>query len=182
MSKTSVIDQIDEGIEVLLSRADGEVPVSDPEVAELLALAAELRALPRPDFKAELKADLLEETMSIANTPSAGGNLMTTTMTTAIAKRGRHITSLRPEILPTLAGSEYGLYPVQRSSFMASLVAHAAMLALGHLGNLGGSELPRKTQDTFRSRDRPEFVCVTARTRSRWWRWRWRRLRHIAGV
>jgi len=130
MSKTSVIDQIDEGIEVLLSRADGEVPVSDPEVTELLALAAELRALPRPDFKAELKADLLEETMSIANTPSAGGNLMTTTMTTAIAKRGRHITSLRPEILPTLAGSEYGLYPVQRSSFMASLVAHAAMLAL----------------------------------------------------
>src|SRR6266550_2591812 len=130
MSKTSVIDQLDEGIEALFSRADCEAPVSDPVVAELLALAAELRALPRPDFKAELKADLLEETMSIANAPGTSDNVMTPTMTTAVARRGRKENSLPSETLPALAGSGYGLYPVQRSSFMASLVAHAAMLAL----------------------------------------------------
>jgi len=126
MSKSSVIDQLDEGIEALLSRADGEVRITDPEVAELLALATELRSAPRLDFKAELKADLLGETMSIANTTSASDNVMTT----AIAKRVSKANSLASEILPTLAGSGYGLYPVQRSSFMASLVAHAAMLAL----------------------------------------------------
>src|SRR5580765_154511 len=126
MSKTSAIDQLDKGIEALLSSADREAPVSDTEVAELLALAAELRALPRPDFKAELKAGLLEET-SIAYTPSTSDNVMTT----AIAERGRRADSRVPSVvLPTLAGSGYGLYPVQRSSFMASLVAHAALLAL----------------------------------------------------
>jgi periplasmic protein TonB len=123
MSKASVIDQLDKGIEALLFRSNGEVPVSDPEVAELLALATELRALPRPDFKAELKADLVGETISIANMSDISGKLVTATP----AERGRKANA---PILPTIAGSGYGLYPVQRSSFMASLVAHAAMLAL----------------------------------------------------
>jgi TonB family protein len=123
-----MIDQLDEGIETLLFRGEGEATVSDPEVAGLLALAAELRAIPRPDFKAALKADLLKETMSVANTPGVSDNVMT--MSTPIAKRGPKANPLPSEILPTLGGFRYGLYPVQRSSFMASLVAHAAMLAL----------------------------------------------------
>src|SRR6266567_2117318 len=150
MSRTSVIDQLDKGIEALLSSAGGEAPVSDTEVAELLALAAELRALPRPDFKAELKAGLLEETMSIAYTPSTSDNVSTK----AIAKRGRKANSLQSEILPALAGSGYGLYPVQRSSFMASLVAHAAMLAL--LVTSGIWAAPR-----FHERPRVHSVLVT---------------------
>lgn len=70
--------------------------------------------------------------MSIANAPGATDNVVTTitTTTTAAARRGPEANSLPSEILPTLGGFRDGLYPVQRSSFMASLVAHAAMLAL----------------------------------------------------
>lgn len=117
MSDESLIDQLDEGIDALLAGIDDEVPVRDPAVTELLAVAAGLRELPRPDFKAQLKSALLGSTVSNRDTsgdPSSIGVADTTI----------------PDILPTLAGSGYGLYPVQRRSFMASLGAHAVMIAL----------------------------------------------------
>src|SRR5258706_7458728 len=123
MSDTRLIDQLDEGIDALLLDG-GELPPSDPAVTALLAVAAELRTLPRADFKVQLKSDLLRETLSSAITVGRASVLRT-----AIAERNTN-EPRASEILPTLAGFEYGLYPVQRSSFMASLGAHALMVAL----------------------------------------------------
>jgi PhnB protein len=58
MSKQPFIDQLDQAIDGILTNAE-PMPVSaDPAVGELLGIAADLRYLPRPDFKTKLKADL----------------------------------------------------------------------------------------------------------------------------
>ena len=105
MSDRSTMDQLDAGIERLLAGAESEQNACDPEVTELLAVAARLRELPRPDFKAQLKDELLGLTI-----PRRGGS-------TARA--------LPADILPTLSGSMSAMYPVQRKSFMAAIGAHA---------------------------------------------------------
>jgi TonB family protein len=130
MSDTSMMmmNQLDQGIDGLLAGPDGKVPVSDPTVGELLAVADQLRTLPRPDFKAQLKSDLLGPTVSNSNATAGASPIV---IATAITGRGRAVDATIPtDILPTLAGSGYGLCPVQRSSFMASLGAHALMIAL----------------------------------------------------
>jgi periplasmic protein TonB len=128
MSDMPVIDQLDEGIEALLARTDSELPVSNPTVAELLALAAELRSLPNPEFKAFLKADLGEQ----AATGHGVHAHMNSRTAEAIrpARDAERDTTPPPEILPTLSDMGHELYPVQRSSFMVSLMAHATAFAL----------------------------------------------------
>jgi uncharacterized glyoxalase superfamily protein PhnB len=56
MSKQLLIEQLDQAIDRML--ANPEAMEVDPQVAELLRIAGELRDLPGPDFKATLKADL----------------------------------------------------------------------------------------------------------------------------
>ncbi|MGH9813108.1 MAG: VOC family protein [Candidatus Acidiferrales bacterium] len=57
MAEPTVIEQIDRAIDALLARRDS-APPADTEVGGLLRLAADLRDLPRADFKARLKSDL----------------------------------------------------------------------------------------------------------------------------
>ena len=123
MSDIALMDQLDEGIDTLLLDG-GEAPTSDAAVAALLAVAAKLRTLPSANFKVQLKSDLLAGTTSTVIT-----NGRASVLKTAVPERN---TNERPasEMLPTLTGSGHGLYPVQRSSFMASLGAHALMVAL----------------------------------------------------
>src|SRR5712675_1277931 len=118
MSDTPLMDQLDEEIDAVLATGR-ERAVSDPAVAELLSLAAELRTIPRPGFKAKLEADLLGQVAPIAiRTVSVSATIMPT----AISKAARATDSrLASEMIPTLAGFERSLYPIQRSSFMASL-------------------------------------------------------------
>ena len=111
MSNSSMIDQLDEGIDAVLAGKDGEVRASDPAVAEMLAVAASLRALPRPDFKAQLMDDLLGTTATVRRKNSADA-------------------PIPMNVMPALAGPVFDLYPVQRRSFMASLGAHALVIAL----------------------------------------------------
>ena len=57
MSERARIDRLAQAVEAFL--ADPRVPLpADPEVAELLRIARDLRDLPRPAFKARLGADL----------------------------------------------------------------------------------------------------------------------------
>ena len=58
MSKQPLIDQLDQAISGILGNSDFTPASADPELTELLGIAAGLRGLPRPDFKASLKADL----------------------------------------------------------------------------------------------------------------------------
>jgi protein TonB len=117
MSNASLVDQLDKGIDALMTGNDNVIP-ADAAVAELLALADGLRTSARPDFKVQLKSDLLGATGSSASSA------------TGIHGRGLTADARTANLLPTLTGSGYGLYPVRRTSFMASVGAHALMIAL----------------------------------------------------
>jgi len=67
MPKRSLIDQLDQAINALLAQPDATLPAADSELGPLVRIAAELRQLPREDFKARLKADL-ERSTSMATT------------------------------------------------------------------------------------------------------------------
>ena len=67
MPKRSLIDQLDQAINALLAEPDATLPAADSELLPLLRIAAELRQLPRENFKARLKADL-KRSVSMATT------------------------------------------------------------------------------------------------------------------
>jgi PhnB protein len=62
-----MIDQLDQAVTALLATPGGKLPSRDPELLPLLRIAAELRQLPREDFKIRLKNDL-ERSTSMATT------------------------------------------------------------------------------------------------------------------
>jgi PhnB protein len=57
MAEQTKIEQLDRALGALLARRDS-LPSTDPEVAALLTLAADLRDLPREEFKKRLQSDL----------------------------------------------------------------------------------------------------------------------------
>jgi len=128
MSSPVLIEQLDCAIDVLLTDPDVAIPNVDPMVAELLGVAAELRMLPRPDFRSQLKSNLMQ--MPLAASAARRPELQ---VLNAVAGSSHLVRSRReaPEdILPTLFGRGYGTYAVRRSNFALSLVAHAVALAL----------------------------------------------------
>ncbi len=62
MSEVELTERLDQVIEAMLRNPQMTLPTADPEIVELLGIAAELRDLPRMDFKARLKSELERET------------------------------------------------------------------------------------------------------------------------
>ena len=58
MLRRSLIEQLDQALEAMLARPEEPFEQTDPRLAPLLQLAAELRDLPRSEFKAALKSQL----------------------------------------------------------------------------------------------------------------------------
>jgi uncharacterized glyoxalase superfamily protein PhnB len=58
MANVSLIEQLDGAVEAIIANPDAPLPSVDPSVKALLGVAVELRDLPRPDFKARLRAEL----------------------------------------------------------------------------------------------------------------------------
>ena len=54
------IEQLNRAVDALLAKADGKSPKVEAAVEPLVRVAAELRGLPREEFKVRLKAELLE--------------------------------------------------------------------------------------------------------------------------
>lgn len=67
MAETTKIEQLDRALDALLARRDSRPP-ADTELAALLALAADLRDLPRAEFKLQLKSDLERKATMTATT------------------------------------------------------------------------------------------------------------------
>jgi periplasmic protein TonB len=134
MSDTTLIDQLDEGIELLLAEPKVELQASDRVLAELLRLAGDLSVLPSPEFREQLKAELLDQV-------EVNGEVGKRVMRRDVGHTARQVG------LPTFLGAGSDLYPVHRSSFMASLVAHATAVALivtsGIWAAQGVHEVPR---------------------------------------
>lgn len=67
MAERSIIDQLDDAVTALLAKREPVVIEADPELAELVAVARELRGLPSEQFRAALKEQLGgEDKMSTA--------------------------------------------------------------------------------------------------------------------
>jgi PhnB protein len=59
-SHTKKIERLNRAVDILLARTDGVLPKVELSVEPLVGVAADLRALPREEFKAQLKSELLE--------------------------------------------------------------------------------------------------------------------------
>jgi uncharacterized glyoxalase superfamily protein PhnB len=58
MAKRSLVEQLDAVVQGILENPRAQLPPAHAELSALGRIAAELRSLPRPDFKARLKAEL----------------------------------------------------------------------------------------------------------------------------
>jgi protein TonB len=142
MASHSLADQLDEAIEVMIEEPDSAPPTVDLKIGELLGIAAELRLLPDPDFKAALKAELLERDHAA---PVAA--------LVAIRRRAREQGQARrdakgDEILPTLFGEGVGTYPVHRGNFAISAAIHLALIATVAAAGLWMTSQTRLTPHT----------------------------------
>src|SRR5215471_19086084 len=73
MSEVLLTEQLDQAIELLLRDPGAPLAAADPQLAELLNLAVELRNLPRAEFKSHLGRELQEESsMSKAKAAEEG--------------------------------------------------------------------------------------------------------------
>ena len=61
MAERSIIDQLDDAVTVLLAKREPAVSATDRELAELVAVARELRGLPSAEFRSSLKERLKEQ-------------------------------------------------------------------------------------------------------------------------
>jgi PhnB protein len=71
MAKRSLSDQLDDAVEALRAHPGAQLPQVSPRVATLVRVAADLRQLPRQDFKARLKADLERRTSMMSTAKPA---------------------------------------------------------------------------------------------------------------
>jgi TonB family protein len=136
MANISLADQLDDAIEMMIAEPNSAPPKVDLKIGELLGIAAELRLLPDPAFRAALKAELL------------GQSRVTPPPTMVERKPAWHA---EEAILPTLFGAGYGNYPVRRGNFAISMAVHAAMLAILAASGLwltDGAEV------------RPQVICI----------------------
>ena len=113
MSSIALADRLDQAIKVLIASSNGDLPTTNPKISGLRRIAAELRSLPSPDFKADLKAQLLEHALGgpcgAPCFPSSGGS--------------------RNRPCPLFSGAGRSGCPVQGSNLVLSFLAHAAGVA-----------------------------------------------------
>lgn len=127
MNHVSNFEELDRAIEAMIANPELPLPGADGAVDELLQVAADLRQLPRPDFKMRLKTEL--EWVASARPLSSP----------------REPQPLKEaDILPSLFGHGYGTYPLRGVNFAMSLTLHAvAMVLIAVLGVLAFRARPK---------------------------------------
>ncbi|HZS27965.1 MAG TPA: energy transducer TonB [Candidatus Angelobacter sp.] len=124
MSNLPIADELDQAIEQMLATPELASKGSGQEVEELLAVAADLRDLPRDNFKTRLRLELEWAAAGRAVTADA-------------AQTENHAPAIQPALantasLPGLFGKAWSGYPVRRSNMALSFALHAIMvLAVG---------------------------------------------------
>src|SRR5437879_4887340 len=108
MNSPTIFDELDQAIDQMMAEPDSAHPGASAELSDLLDVASELRHLPRPDFKMRLKAELEWQNWSPGTQPR---------LETPPSRR----TLAEADMAPTLSGNGYGLYPVRRINFAASV-------------------------------------------------------------
>ena len=139
MNNLSVYDELNQEIERIIttmpvapeadSHLNGCARELRPAIAELVEVAGDLRRLPRPDFKTQLKVELEWEAAG-RKFSSANASLITAETVTAETR----VITEEVNALPTLFGKGNGLYPVRGINLVASVALHAALLLFAGLG------------------------------------------------
>jgi TonB family protein len=122
MNSPTIFDELDQAIDQMMVEPDTERPSACAEIGDLLDVASELRHLPRPDFKMRLKAELEWQNWS----PATGSRLET--------PPPRRVRASEVDVMPTLSGNGYGIYPIRRANFATSALLHAGMVVFLALG------------------------------------------------
>ncbi|HET9284405.1 MAG TPA: energy transducer TonB [Candidatus Angelobacter sp.] len=120
MSNLPIADELDQAIEQMLATPELARRGSGQEVEELLAVAADLRDLPRDNFKTRLRLELEWE---------AAGR----TVTADAAQTEKRMPAMQPASantasLPGLFGKAWRGYPVRRSNMALSFALHVIMM------------------------------------------------------
>jgi len=114
---SSIADQLDEAVDALLAGAQ-TTPDWTRAIHQLLPIADDLRYLPRPEFRASLRNQLLQR---------AGSS----EVFDALVQPGEPRTGARREsIVPPLFSTGAGAFPVRGSHLALSFALHVAALAL----------------------------------------------------
>src|SRR5271157_799903 len=122
MASVSLADQLEDAIEMMIAEPDSAPPRVDLKIGELLGIAAELRLAPDPAFRAALKAQLLGQTLALPVPARTFPQVQQPRPTRREESIG--------DVLPTLFGADYGIYPVHRGNFAISGAIHAALIAI----------------------------------------------------
>src|SRR5438067_3022894 len=120
MTDRSVLEQLDEAVDFVIAHHRAAPPRVTPAIDELLQVAAGMRHVARPEFKAQLKTALREHSEPVTRPQRVGRPVAAPVLNSGDDSK----------LLPTLFGSGYGSYPVHRSNFVASFTVHAAAIAL----------------------------------------------------
>ncbi len=131
MNRQAMADELDSQVEMLLRGRDSRSRGSDP----LLNLGAELCMLSSPEFRSQLKGELVEGW--IANHPDAGSRntrplkgAQGGAASVVIAQR-EGVGGAQPLAgIALLTGKRAGLFPADHRSFLVSFASHAALIAL----------------------------------------------------
>ena len=122
MSNISIYDELDQAIDQMLAAPEVVLTQDESNVGELTELAADLRYLPRENFKTRLRLEL--EWEGAGRTVSAAASRET-------------IQAAQPpsrQILPSLFGKTRTGYPVRRMNFVLSVALHGVMVLLMSAG------------------------------------------------
>jgi TonB family protein len=123
MNSPTLFDELDQAIGQMMSEPDAPRPNVRAEIADLLDVAIDLRHLPRPDFKMRLKAELEWQNWS----PAEGAGLETPLLHRAFTRKPG---VAETDLMPSLSGNGYGIYPVRRANFAASVLLHVAAVVV----------------------------------------------------
>ena len=126
MANISLADQLEDAIEMMIAEPDSAPPKVDLKIGELLGIAAELRLLPDPNFRAALIAELLGQNraMPMAAVTDTGQ------LVPQLQQRQTQRDAKLDDILPSLFRTGDGTYAVHRENFAISAALHAALIAL----------------------------------------------------
>jgi len=124
MASISLADQLEDAIELMIAKPDSAPPKVDLKIGELLGVAAELRLLPDPKFRAALKTELHRQHRTVAVTTHLEIRQQ------ASQRRQSWRDARFDEILPALFAGGDRTYPVHRGNFAISAAIHAVMVAV----------------------------------------------------
>src|SRR5262249_48786141 len=119
MNSFSIADELDQAVSNVLAGIETACVNTDLEIGELAGIAAELRDLPEPAFKAQLKAQLTGHPLTQSVTLVASQNQIPL-----------QFEEFPAAILPSLFRAAAEGYPLHQRNMAASLFMHVMALAL----------------------------------------------------